>query len=134
MASSLFLRPAMMHPVLVFAYCAAVLGGLESLAGAILGGLSVGILENLASSLPAVGSEMKTVVMLGLLVIVLLIRPQMPEQPLVTLTAPFILIRTALLFAFGPLTASLRRATSESTVSAVGACATPIALSALANP
>jgi branched-chain amino acid transport system permease protein len=42
-----FLQPAMMQPILLYAFAAAVLGGLESPAGAVVGGLLLGVFMNL---------------------------------------------------------------------------------------
>ncbi|WP_109208976.1 MULTISPECIES: branched-chain amino acid ABC transporter permease [Microbacterium] len=76
-APELFLHPGMMGPVLIYAFAAATLGGLESPVGALVGGVAVGVIENLAGSyLPAVGSELKQVVALLIIVAVLLLRPQ----------------------------------------------------------
>ncbi|MGW8483023.1 branched-chain amino acid ABC transporter permease [Microbacterium sp. NPDC055903] len=75
-APELFLHPGMMAPVLIYAFAAATLGGLESPIGAIVGGLLVGVVENLAGTyIPAIGSEIKQVVALLIIVVVLLIRP-----------------------------------------------------------
>ena len=45
--SQFFLSPTLMQPILVYAFAAAVLGGLESPAGALVGGLAIGVLLNL---------------------------------------------------------------------------------------
>jgi branched-chain amino acid transport system permease protein len=42
------LDPNMMRPILIYAFAAAVLGGLESPVGAVIGGLTIGVLLNLA--------------------------------------------------------------------------------------
>jgi len=44
---SVLLQPSMMDGILIYAFAAAVLGGLESPAGAVVGGLSIGVLLNL---------------------------------------------------------------------------------------
>ena len=41
--SQLFLTPSFMQPILVYAFAAAVLGGLESPAGALVGGVAIGV-------------------------------------------------------------------------------------------
>jgi branched-chain amino acid transport system permease protein len=46
-AASPPLEPNMMRPILIYAFAAAVLGGLESPIGAIVGGLALGVLLNL---------------------------------------------------------------------------------------
>jgi branched-chain amino acid transport system permease protein len=54
-----------------------VLGGLGSPAGAVLGGLLVGVLENMAGTfIPVVGGELKLTLALVTIVLVLVIRPQ----------------------------------------------------------
>jgi len=76
-APELFLHPGMMGPVLIYAFAAATLGGLDSPVGALVGGIAVGVIENLAGSyIPVVGSEVKQVVALVIIVAVLLLRPQ----------------------------------------------------------
>lgn len=76
-APELFLHPGMMAPVLLYAFAAATLGGLDSPVGALVGGVAVGVIENLAGSLiPDVGSEVKQVLALFIIVAVLLVRPQ----------------------------------------------------------
>ena len=47
---SVLLQPNMMDGVLIYAFAAAVLGGLESPAGAVIGGLAIGAMLNLLSS------------------------------------------------------------------------------------
>ena len=44
------LDPNMMRPVLIYAFAAAVLGGLESPVGAIVGGLAIGVTLNLIAT------------------------------------------------------------------------------------
>ncbi|HET9199553.1 MAG TPA: branched-chain amino acid ABC transporter permease [Dehalococcoidia bacterium] len=65
-----------MLTVLIFAFAAAVLGGLDSPAGAILGGLLIGVVENLAGALEFYDiGQIKTVVAFLAIVTVLVIRP-----------------------------------------------------------
>ena len=54
-AQTLFLDPNMMQPVLLYALAAAVLGGMDSPLGAVLGGLILGVLLNLVGTLRALG-------------------------------------------------------------------------------
>jgi branched-chain amino acid transport system permease protein len=48
-APSVFLDPSMMQPILIYAFAAAVLGGIDSPVGAVVGGLALGVLLNLLS-------------------------------------------------------------------------------------
>ena len=75
-APSSFVQPNMMQTLLVYAFIAAVLGGLESPIGAVLGGLAVGISENLAAGYEPIGDQLKTVAMITLFVCTLAFRPQ----------------------------------------------------------
>jgi branched-chain amino acid transport system permease protein len=76
LAPLLALQPSMMFGVLIFALAAAVLGGLNSLPGAIVGGLTLGVVQNLANTYvtPRTGSIDVTIAFL-VIVAVLLIRP-----------------------------------------------------------
>ncbi len=47
---SVLLQPSMMDGILIYAFAAAVLGGLESPAGAVVGGLAIGVMLNLLGS------------------------------------------------------------------------------------
>lgn len=58
------------------AFTAAVLGGIGNIAGAMWGGLILGVLESLAAGLIPNGSEWKDVVAFSILIIVLLFRPE----------------------------------------------------------
>ncbi len=72
----LFLQPNVMFGVLIYSFAAAILGGLDSPIGAIVGGLVVGVTENLASTyIDFVGGDLKIGVALALIVGVLLIKP-----------------------------------------------------------
>jgi branched-chain amino acid transport system permease protein len=75
-APTVFLTPNMMQAVLIYAFAAAILGGLESPFGAIAGGLALGVLLNmLGQYVHPVTSELQLPVALGILLVVLLIRP-----------------------------------------------------------
>jgi branched-chain amino acid transport system permease protein len=75
-APVVFLEPNMMLGVLLYGFAGAVLGGLTSPGGAVLGGFAVGIIENLAGSfIPYVGRELKLTIALVLIVAVLMVRP-----------------------------------------------------------
>jgi branched-chain amino acid transport system permease protein len=76
-APTAFLDPNMMQGVLLYGLAAAVLGGLESPLGAVVGGLALGVILNLAGTyVDFFGGQMRLVA--GFLVIlgVLLLRPQ----------------------------------------------------------
>ncbi|GAA2620089.1 branched-chain amino acid ABC transporter permease [Actinomadura fulvescens] len=76
-APVLFLEPNMMGGVLVYAFAAATLGGFDSPAGAVLGGLIVGVAETLAGAyVGTIGSDLKIGVPLAIILGVLLVRPQ----------------------------------------------------------
>ena len=75
-APSLFLEPNMMQTVLLYAFAAAVLGGLESPVGAVVGGLVLGVILNLLGTYVGfVTTELRLPVALGVLLVVLLLRP-----------------------------------------------------------
>jgi len=65
-----------MTSVLLYGFAAAVVGGLTSPGGAVIGGFAVGIIENLAGTfIPYVGRELKLTIALFLIVAVLLVKP-----------------------------------------------------------
>ena len=72
-APTVFLEPNMMSGILLYAFAAALLGGIDSPGGAVLGGFIVGVLENVVGSL--LGTEIKLTVALVLIVGVLVVRP-----------------------------------------------------------
>ena len=75
-APTVFLTPNMMQAVLIYAFAAAVLGGLESPIGAVVGGLALGVMLNmLGTYVHPVTSELRLPVALGVLLVVLLIKP-----------------------------------------------------------
>ena len=73
-APVVFLDPHMMTGVLIYAFAGALIGGIDSPIGAVLGGLLVGVLENLIGTY-VVGTELKLSVALVLIVGVLIVRP-----------------------------------------------------------
>jgi branched-chain amino acid transport system permease protein len=75
-APVVFLEPNMMLSILLYGFAGAVVGGLTSPGGAVLGGFSVGIIENLAGTyVPYIGSELKLTIALMLIVAVLVVKP-----------------------------------------------------------
>ena len=75
-APVVFLEPNMMLGVLLYGFAAAVLGGLTSPLGAVVGGFLVGIFENLAGTyIPGVGNELKLPIALALIITVLVFKP-----------------------------------------------------------
>src|SRR5437016_10411282 len=75
-APVVFLAPDMMQTVLLYAFAAAVLGGLDSPVGAVVGGLLLGVLLNLVGTyVHWVGGELRLATALALILAVLLVRP-----------------------------------------------------------
>ncbi|MFL5953815.1 MAG: branched-chain amino acid ABC transporter permease [Gaiellaceae bacterium] len=75
-APTVFLTPNMMQAVLIYAFAAAVLGGLESPVGAVAGGIALGVMLNmLGTYVHPVTSELRLPVALGILLVVLLVKP-----------------------------------------------------------
>ena len=81
-APTVGLDPNMMAPVLIYAFAAAVLGGIDSPLGAVVGGLALGVLLNLLSYLSQYGvfdwfsEELRLPMALLIILVVLLVRPQ----------------------------------------------------------
>ena len=73
-APVVFLDPDMMTGVLLYAFAGALIGGIDSPVGAVLGGFIVGVLENLMGTY-VVGTELKLSVALVLIVGVLIVKP-----------------------------------------------------------
>jgi branched-chain amino acid transport system permease protein len=75
-APVVFLDPNMMAGILIYAFASATLGGFTSPGGAVLGGLLVGVTENLVGTyVRFVGTELKLTVALAMILIVLLVKP-----------------------------------------------------------
>ncbi len=72
-AASLSLSVDMMFSILIFAFAGAVLGGLDSPGGAIIGGLCVGIIQALAGTY--VSSQIDVMVAFLVIIGVLMVRP-----------------------------------------------------------
>jgi branched-chain amino acid transport system permease protein len=76
-APALTLDPNLMLVVLIYAFAAAVLGGIDSPVGAVVGGLVLGVVINLLGTyVDFVGGELRLPAALTVLLAVLLIRPQ----------------------------------------------------------
>ncbi len=75
-APTVFLDPNMMQTVLIYAFAAAVLGGIDSPLGAVVGGLILGVGLNLVGSyVDFVGSSLRLPTALLVILVVLLVRP-----------------------------------------------------------
>ncbi len=73
-APVLYLEPNMMGGVLLYGFAAALLGGITQPLGAVVGGLLVGVAENLLGAY-VIGTELKLSVALALIVGVLTVKP-----------------------------------------------------------
>lgn len=73
-APIVYLDPNMMGGILLYAFAAALLGGIDSPMGAVIGGFTVGVLENLLGAF-VIGNELKLPMALVLIIGVLLVRP-----------------------------------------------------------
>ena len=73
-APIVYLDPGMMGGVLLYAFAAALLGGIENPAGAVAGGFIVGVAENVLGTF-VIGNELKLAVALVLIIGVLLVKP-----------------------------------------------------------
>lgn len=81
-APAVGLDPNMMAAVLIYAFAAAILGGIDSPLGAVVGGLTIGVILNLLSFLSQYGAfgwfteELRLPMALLVILVVLLVRPQ----------------------------------------------------------
>jgi branched-chain amino acid transport system permease protein len=73
-APVLLLEPNMMQTIIIYAFAAAVLGGIESPLGAVVGGLIVGVTVNLAGAY-LVGGDLPLAVAFLIIVVVLIVKP-----------------------------------------------------------
>jgi branched-chain amino acid transport system permease protein len=70
------LQPSLMQPILLYGFAAAVLGGLESPVGAVVGGIAIGVFLNLTGQyVHFATSEVRLPIAFLVLLIVLLIKP-----------------------------------------------------------
>jgi branched-chain amino acid transport system permease protein len=75
-APVVFLEPNMMQGLIVYAFAAAVLGGLESPLGAVVGGLALGVVLNLIGAyVEFIGTDLRLPAAFAIIVLVLLVRP-----------------------------------------------------------
>ncbi len=75
-APVVFLEPNMMLGIILYGFAGAVVGGLNSPGGAVVGGFAVGVVENIAGTfIPYFGSELRLTIALILIVGVLMVRP-----------------------------------------------------------
>jgi branched-chain amino acid transport system permease protein len=75
-APVVFLDPNMMQSIIVYAFASAVLGGIESPIGAVVGGLILGVVLNLLGTyVDAIGNELRLAAALAIIVVVLMVRP-----------------------------------------------------------
>ena len=75
-APSVFLDPTMMQAILIYAFAAAVLGGIDSPFGAVVGGLLLGVGLNLIGTyVDFVGADLRLPAALLVILFVLLLRP-----------------------------------------------------------
>jgi branched-chain amino acid transport system permease protein len=75
-APVVFLDPNMMGGILIYAFASATLGGFTSPGGAVVGGLIVGVTENLVGTyVRFIGTELKLTVALAIILIVLMVKP-----------------------------------------------------------
>ena len=75
-AQSLGLDVAFMFSVLLFALAAAVVGGLDSPVGAVVGGLTIGVVKNFAGTyVPSSVGSLDLTIAFALIVVVLMVRP-----------------------------------------------------------
>jgi branched-chain amino acid transport system permease protein len=75
LAPTLFLEPNMMQQAIIYAFAAAVLGGIESPVGAVVGGLLLGVMLALVGAYIPVLGDLRLAVALAVIVVVLLVRP-----------------------------------------------------------
>ncbi|MCC2674471.1 MAG: branched-chain amino acid transporter permease [Ramlibacter sp.] len=72
-APVVFLEPNMMGGILLYAFAGALLGGIDSPGGAVVGGFIVGVLENVVGIY--LGTDLKLTVALVIIVTVLVLKP-----------------------------------------------------------
>lgn len=73
-APVVFLEPHMMSGIMIYAFAAAIVGGIDSPVGAVIGGILLGVFENLAGAY-LVGTELKLTLALVAMIAVLIVKP-----------------------------------------------------------
>ena len=73
-AHVVYLDPDMMTGILLYGFAGALLGGIDSPGGAVIGGFIVGVVENVLGAY-VIGTDLKLSVALVLIVGVLTVRP-----------------------------------------------------------
>ncbi|MCU1502666.1 MAG: putative branched-chain amino acid transporter ATP-binding protein [Ilumatobacteraceae bacterium] len=75
-APSLLLDPNFMSKVLIYSFAAATLGGLDSLGGAVIGGLIIGLVQTMSGGyFKIIGSEFSLASALAVIIVILLVKP-----------------------------------------------------------
>ncbi|MFV0524726.1 MAG: branched-chain amino acid ABC transporter permease [Acidimicrobiales bacterium] len=78
-APKLFLQPNMMATLLIFSFAAATIGGLDSLVGAVIGGISIGLIESIVvgylSDIDPAYNNLKLAVAFVVILVVLWFKP-----------------------------------------------------------
>jgi branched-chain amino acid transport system permease protein len=75
-AHKTFLTPSFMGTVLIYSFAAATLGGLDSLPGAVVGGLLIGLAETMIGGyIDPIGSDLALGAALIVIILVLLVKP-----------------------------------------------------------
>lgn len=75
-APKVFLAPTSMDGALIYAFTAAVIGGLDSAVGAVVGGLVLGLVTSYVGAWSAAGPSLEVLGAFVLLIAVLMVRPQ----------------------------------------------------------
>ena len=76
-ANEVFVSPSMLNSIIIYSFCGAILGGLDSPIGGVVGGLIIGLLEALIGTyIPEVGNSLKMSAAFSVVALVLLVRPQ----------------------------------------------------------
>lgn len=77
MAPNILVSPTMMQMVIVYSYAGAILGGLDSELGAVIGSIIIGVLDSfLGTYVPFIGPSLKLSATLLLMLVFLLFKPQ----------------------------------------------------------